>query len=132
MIQPISSATPRIGFRGSNSSYGMRAKGYSDAGAAMINAGGLSIAAGGITAAVARVYTQSWSQAGMLGLFGAFLTLFFMTPQLIDRFGLKKTSVAIAEKDALRQETVKVAEVANHLKPVKRLVPFRSEPGINS
>ena len=89
LIQPINATTPRIGFKGTKNSYGLRAKGYTDSGAAMINAGGLSIAAGGITAAVARVYTQSWSQAGMLGLFGAFLTLFFMTPQLIDRFGIK-------------------------------------------
>lgn len=131
MIQPINATTPRIGFKGSKNSYGLRAKGYTDSGAAMINAGGLSIAAGGITAAVARVYTQSWSQAGMLGLFGAFLTLFFMTPQLIDRFGIKKPAVEVVNSGALKQESFKVAEVVNHLKPVKRLVPFRSDNNIN-
>ena len=126
MIQPISTLTPRVGFRGSNSSY-MQSKGFSDAGAALINAGGLSVAAGGTTAAVARIYTKSWAQAGMLGLFGMFLTMFFMAPQLIEKFGLKKSMAAVAEGGALKQDAIKIAETVKTLKPAKRLVPFRQQ-----
>ena len=131
MIQPINALTPRAGFRGSDSSYGMRAKGFSDAGAAMISAGGLSIAAGGLTAAISRVYTKSWGQAGMLGLFGSFLTLFFMAPQLIEKFGLKKPAVAVMETGAVKQDALKVAEIAKQIKPAVRLVPFRSDSTAN-
>ena len=131
MIQPISTLTPRVGFRGSSSPYGMRAKGFSDSGAAMISALGLSIASGGITAAIARVYTKSWSQAGMLGLFGTFLTLFFMAPRLIENFGLKKTAAIASENVAMKKEAVKMAEVAKQVKPAMRLVPFRSDTEIN-
>ena len=128
MIQPINALTPQVGFRGSNNSY-MQSKGFSDAGAALINAGGLSVAAGGTTAAVARIYTKSWAQAGMLGLFGTFLTMFFMAPQLIDKFGLKKSAgvATVAESSALKQEAMKVAETVKLMKPAKRLVPFRQQ-----
>ena len=127
MIQPVSTLTPRVGFRGSKSSYGMQARRYPDSGSALINAAGLSVAAGGITTAVSRVYTHSWSQAGMLGLCGAFLTLFFMAPQLIENFGLKKPAIAVAESGALKQEASKVAEVAKQIKPAIKLVPFRQQ-----
>jgi UDP-N-acetylmuramyl pentapeptide phosphotransferase/UDP-N-acetylglucosamine-1-phosphate transferase len=104
----------------------MKSKGFTDAGAALMNAGGLSLAAGGVTAAVSRIYTQSWPQACMLGMFGTFITLFFMAPQLIARFGLKKTPI-VAEENVAKQEVVKATDIVKRLKPAKRLVPFRQQ-----
>ena len=90
MIQPINAQTPRVGFRGSNETYKVNTKNLSGSSIAMINAAGVALAAGGLTTTVARAYTKSWAQAGVLGLFGAFLTMFFMTPHLIDKIGLSK------------------------------------------
>ena len=90
MIQPINSLTPQVGQRGSSRPYIMNAKGITEPGIALINAGGLSMAAGGATAAVSRIYTKSWAQALMLGVCGTFLTLFFMAPRFIEKLGVNK------------------------------------------
>ena len=127
MIQPISYLTTQVGHRGSKGSYG-KMQGNTSAGA-VVNAIGLSLTAGGITAATSRIYTRSWAQASMLGLCGMFLTMFFMTPQLIEKFGIKKEAVALAEKGALKGESAKAVEVVKQVKPanVKKLVPFRQQ-----
>ena len=94
MIQPINAFSPRAGFRGSKETYGKRAPKSANSKIALINAGGVALAAGGITTAVARSYTHSWGHAGVLGVGGAFLAMFFMTPHLID----KKTFGKIGKK----------------------------------
>ena len=127
MIQPINVATPRVGFRGSSNSYKMKEKGFSEAGVALVNAGGLSAAAGGLTTAISRMYTKSWPQAFTLGFFGSFLTLFFMTPQLIEKFGLKKTTSNTLEEGIGKKENFKLTEIAKQIKPKKKLVPFRQQ-----
>ena len=128
MIQPINALAPRVGFRGSNETYKVNTKGLSDSSIAMINAGGVALAAGGLTTTVARAYTKSWAQAGVLGLFGAFLTMFFMTPHLIDKLGLKHIGRKAQGDVALKQDSSKVANVAKeYLRPAKKLVQFRSE-----
>ncbi len=128
MIQPISYSTPQVGYRGSTISYGnLRNKPSS---VAIVNAIGLSMMAGGITAATSRIYTRSWAQASMLGLCGMFLTMFFMTPQLIERFGIKKQAAAIAENGASKGEVAaKAVDVVKQVKPakIKKLVPFRQQ-----
>ena len=129
MIQPISYLTPQVGFRGSKNSYGKMSIQTANSAPAIVNAVGLSLASGGLTAALARIYTKSWAQASMLGLCGMFLTMFFMTPQLIEKFGIKKSAVAMAEGGALKCETAKAVEVVKQIKPanVKKLVPFRQQ-----
>ena len=128
MIQPINAQAPRVGFRGSNETYKVKAKGLSDAGVAMINAAGVALAAGGLTTTVARAYTRSWAQAGVLGLFGSFLTMFFMTPHLIDKIGLSKIGKSSQAGVAIAQDSQKLASKAKEcLRPVKKLVQFRSE-----
>ena len=95
---------------------------------AIINAGGVSAVAGGLTAAVTRAYTRSWLHAGVLGMFGAFLTLFFMTPHLIEKVAMnhsaKKPLAEVAGKGELQKVTAIAKEYAV---PVKKLVQFRSE-----
>ena len=128
MIQPINTLTPRVGFRGSNGAYGTKTGIGRDSSVALINAGGVALAAGGITTTVARAYTKSWAQAGVLGLFGAFLTMFFMAPHLIDRFGLSKAGKKAQAEIVMKKDVSKVANTAKeYLRPAKKLVQFRSD-----
>ena len=128
MIQPINALTPHVAFRGSQKTYGMQAKGFSEGGAALINAGGLSVAAGGLTAMVSRAYTRSWPNAIMLGALGSFLTLFFMTPSLIEKLGITKQATKAESVAVLKQDGKITAEaMRSQLKPVKKLVQFRQQ-----
>ena|GEM_PF-6387214 len=123
MIQPIGALSPRAVFRGSNGAYGKKSSGISNSNIALINAGGVALAAGGLTTAIARSYTPNWGYAGVLGLFGAFLSLFFMTPQLIET-----TNKAHKQgSDALvKSETTKTAEaMRGKLRPAVKMVQFR-------
>lgn len=93
---------------------------------AIANAAGTAVAAGGITAAVSRAYTTSWGHAGVLGLFGAFLTMFFMTPHLIDSLTLLKPAAKSKADVLAKEDAFKVADVVKeHLKPTRRMIPFR-------
>lgn len=128
MIQPINTLTPRVGFRGSNKMHGRNSKGLSESQIALVNAGGVAAAAGGLTTLIARAYTDSLAHAGVLGVFGAFLTMFFMTPHLIEKIGLSKTSNKTQTEAFVKQDTPKLASVAKeYAVPVKKLVQFRSE-----
>lgn len=128
MIQPINALTPQVGFRGSNETYGKKSKGLSDSQVALINAGGVAATAGGLTTLVARAYTNSLAHAGVLGVFGAFLTMFFMTPHLIEKIGLSKFSKQPKADTFVKQDVSKIASVAKeYAVPVKKLVQFRSE-----
>ena len=128
MIQPINALTPRVGFRGSNETYKNRGKGLSESQIALINAGGIAAASGGITTIVARSYTNSFAHAGVLGVFAAFLTMFFMTPHLIEKIGLSKASknsqASVGTKLELQKATAAAKEYAI---PIKKFVQFRSE-----
>ena len=129
MIQPVNALSPRAVFRGSAKSYASKkSSGLSDSNIALLNAGGVAAAVGGITTAVARGYTSSWAHSAVLGMFGAFLSLFFMAPQLIEKSATKRLAKGgegeIATKSKAEQ-LIKVAE--EHLKPAKKLVQFRSD-----
>lgn len=124
MIQPVGAFSPRASFRGSNGAYGADAK--SKRNIALINAGGVALAAGGLTTAVSRIYTPSWGYAGLMGLFGAFLSLFFMTPQLIENTSHKNLERKAGSDVLVKSETSKTAEaVRSKFKPVKRMVQFK-------
>lgn len=123
MIQPVGALSPRAVFRGSNGTYGKNSEVNSNRNIALINAGGVALAACGLTTAIARSYTPNWGYAGVLGLFGAFLSLFFMTPQLID-----STSKNPHSKNAdvfTKSETLKTAETMKGKIKHQRLVPFK-------
>jgi len=121
MIQPVNAFSPRAGFRGSKQSYGKIAP-KTSAEAAFINAAGTTLAAGGLTTAIARSYTSSWSHAGVLGLCGAFLAAFFITPRLVENTSIVKTKGLEAKENPKTAALVK-----NTLKPSKRLIPFRQQ-----
>ena len=130
MIQPVNALTPRAGFRGSNETISRKNKGLNDSQVALINAGGIAAAAGGLTTIVARSYTNSFAHAGVLGVFGAFLTMFFMTPHLIEKIGLSKLAASKPATEAVVKHDIqqKVANVAKeYVVPAKKLVQFRSE-----
>lgn len=128
MIQSINALTPRVGFRGSNKTHSKNSKGLSESQIALINAGGVAAAAGGLTTLITRAYTSSLAHAGVLGVFGAFLTMFFMTPHLIEKLGLSKMSSKSQTETLVKHDTSKLASVAKeYAVPVKKLVQFRSE-----
>lgn len=120
MIQPVSAFSPRAGFRGSKKSYGKIAPKVTTE-AAVINAAGTALAAGGLTTAIARSYTSSWSHAGVLGLFGAFLAAFFITPRLVENTNLSKKGTEVKENSKT------IALVKDKLKPTRKLVQFRQQ-----
>ena len=127
MIQPINALTPRAGFRGTHGTKNNQ-KGVSDSQVALINAGGVAAVAGGLTTLVARAYTNSFAHAGVLGVFGAFLTMFFMTPHLIEKIGLGKLSSKAPVENVVKHDMSKVASTAKEYAiPVRKLVQFRSE-----
>lgn len=123
MIQPINALTPRAGFRGSNETNGKKTKGLTNSQIALVNAGGVSLAAGGATALIARAYTKSFAHAGVLGVFGAMLTMFFMTPHLIEKIGLNKISQGSKTEAVMKQDLQKVAKDCTN--PVKRMIQTR-------
>ena len=128
MIQPINALTPRAGFRGSNGTYEKNKQGKSESRVALLNAACVSATAGGLTTLVARAYTKSFAHASVLGVFGAFLTMFFMTPHLIEKLGLGRIAQKTAAEVSAKAEPQKIAAVAKeYAVPVKKLVQFRSE-----
>ena len=129
MIQPVSAYNPQAVFRGSNGTYGKTKNGMTTTNIALLNAGGVAAAAGGLTAAISRGYTSNWTQAAVLGLCVSFLSMFFMTPQIIERTGFKKTAKNPETELLVKTEAQKTAElVKENLRPVtKKLVQFRSD-----
>ena len=123
MIQPIGAFSPRAEFRG----HGVKSQTpqeRSKAQVALINAAGTSIVAGALTTAVARNYTSSWAHAGVLGICGSVLSMFFIAPFLVENTNLingkKKREISTIPKDGLKTQTV-----VSGLKPAKKLVQFR-------
>ena len=133
MIHPINALTPRVVFRGPDVKNGKKSKGLSDSQVALVNAGGVAALAGGVTTLVARAYTNSFAHAGVLGVFGSLLTMFFMTPHLIDKIGIIKFAQKAQPEVIAKKDFQKVTATAKeYLIPAKKLVQFRSEPNINS
>ena len=54
---------------------------------AVLNAGGISAAAGVVTTVIARSYTATWKNAGLLGLGAGFVTMMFICPILLYKSG---------------------------------------------
>ena len=129
MIQPINALTPRAGFRGKNETYGKKTNGLTNSQIALVNAAGVATVAGGLTTLVARAYTNSFAHAGVLGVFGAFLTMFFMTPHLIDKIGLSKFANKVKAEVPAKQDFSKTVSsvTKEYAIPVRKLVQFRSE-----
>lgn len=129
MIQPVNNLTSQTRFRGSDgNSLRKHLKVAPNSKIAVMNAAGTAAAAGGLTAAISRAYTSSWAHAGVLGLFGSFLTMFFMTPHLIDTLvsfkpGAKNKAEALAKEDA-----VKVADVVKeNVRSARKYVQFKQQ-----
>ena len=128
MIQPVNALTPRAGFRGTHAKGQTSFRGLNDSQVALISAGGFAGAAGGLTTIVARSYTNSIVHAGILGVFASLLTMFFMTPHLIEKFALNRKPEILQTSMVAKQDLKKAAEFTKeHIKPVKKLVQFRSE-----
>ncbi len=125
MIQPVNALTPQARFRGT---HGNARSGLSEPHVTMLKAAGISAGAGGLTTLVAKSYTNSFAHASVLGVFGAFLTLFFMTPHLIEQIGLNGGTKRAAVDVVAKQEAPKVKNlVKEYIAPVKKLVQFKSE-----
>ena len=127
MIQPVSASNPRASFRGTRKTYGDTSKsGISNAQIALINAGGVAAAVGATTTIISRRYTPSWAYAAMVGLCSSFLTMFFMTPQVIEKSGKafaghQKETEAIAKKEGSKfAKTLK-----ERFKPNRKAIPFK-------
>ncbi|MCQ2739036.1 MAG: hypothetical protein MJ237_02280 [bacterium] len=85
MIQPVSAFSSNAGLSGFGRAYDNRSLSEHQTGkpGVVLKAIGTSLAAGGFVTAITRNYTSSWGQAGFLGLYGSLLTMFFITPFLI-------------------------------------------------
>ena len=128
MIQPVNALTPRAGFRGTHAKGQTSFSGLKDSQVALLSAGGFAGAAGGLTTIVARSYTNSFVHAGILGVFASLLTMFFMTPHLIEKFALNKNPEILVASNSVKKEVPKALELTReHIKPIKKLVQFRSE-----
>ena len=121
MIQPVSAFSPQAGFRGSTGAYLKQTKGLSsNSKIALLNAGGVSAAVGGLTMAVSRAHTTNWAHALVLGLFGAFLSMFFMTPQIIEKAALNNALKGDAEALDKDEATNLRTAIKEYLRPMKK------------
>ena len=129
MIQPVNAFSPRAGFRGSNGAYSKTSKGLtSKSKIALLNAGGVAALVGGLTTAIGRAHTTNWAHAIVLGFFGAFLSMFFMTPQILEKGGFGLASKKNGAENIVKEDTQKLsAAIKEYWKPVKKAVPFRQQ-----
>ena len=126
MIQPINASSPRAVFRGSNGAYRGTSKGITNSGVAMLNAGGISATAGGLTTLVARGYTTSWAHALVLGVSAAFLSLFFLTPQILEKAGINKLAASSEAGNLAKEDVPKFLErFKEHMRPAKKAIHFK-------
>lgn len=127
MIQPISAVTPQIGHRGSRRAYERKNDSLNESHVALINASGIAAVAGGLTTLVARSYTNSFASAGVLGVFGGLLTMFFMTPHLINKiYSAKAVAPVVNDISSVKPKVSSVVK-KECLTPIKKLVQFRSD-----
>jgi Na+/H+ antiporter NhaD/arsenite permease-like protein len=128
MIQPVSALAPQAVFRGSNGTYGVSAKAKPSNTAALINAGGLATLAGGLTTIVARSHTSSWLHAMAVGTCAAFMALFFMTPQLIEKSNPSALSKKADAELLVKEDSKKFLDVVKeHIKPASKKIHFRQQ-----
>ena len=126
MIQPINASSPRAVFRGSNGAYRGTSKGLTNSGIAMLNAGGVSATAGGLTTLVARGYTTSWAHAMVLGVSAAFLSLFFMTPQILEKAGVNKLAASKDAEAFAKEDAPKFLQtIKERLRPARKAIHFK-------
>lgn len=119
MIQPINTVAPMVRFREAKKGNNRK---FNNSDIAIMNAGGVAAAVGGITTLVTRSYTKSFTQAGVLGVFGAFLAVFFMTPHVVNTIARNKMAQApnnIVANEGVAQKSIK--------KPFRKLVAFKAE-----
>ena len=121
MIQPIGAFSPRADFRGHVVKSKQTPQERSRAQVALINAAGTSILAGVITTGVARSYTSSWAHAGILGVCGSVLSMFFIAPMLVENTTLLNSKKKPAKDNA------KAFNIKEGLKPAKKLVQFKQQ-----
>ena len=126
MIQPVSASNPQAVFRGSKKAYGASSKGITNAQIAMINAGGVAAAVGATTTIISRRYAPSWGYAAMVGLCSAFLTMFFMTPQVIEKSGKAVAGRQNEANTVVKKESSKFTQsVKEYFKPSKKAIHFK-------
>ena len=128
MIQPINALNSRICHRGLRDSSKLNTNAPKDSKVALINAGGISMTGGAIATLVARSYTNSFGQAGVIGLFTALLTMLFMSPHLIEKMGVNHLSKKQINDVTPKQESQKIITMAKeYSSPAKKLIQFRSD-----
>lgn len=128
MIQPINVISPRVGFKGKDRSYAKQpAREKTKKQMELLNAVGLSAAAGAVTTAASRGYTSSWSHAGVIGICGMVLSMFFLAPFLIDNSTLLKSSKKNNKSGAQAKEAINAETVREAIRPAKKLVQFRQQ-----
>ena len=130
MILPVNASDPQAKYRGQFGICKKTFKGNNTGNykLALVNAGGISSVVGGATIAIARRYTNNWAHAVVLGLCGSFLSMFFMTPQILAASGYanpfkKGVSDVIKKTESPSFKTV----LREHLKPVKKNVHFKQQ-----
>ena len=120
MIQAISASSPRATFRGSSGAYEKTSNGQTNSKIALLNASLIASTAGGVTTLVSKAYVRSWRSAIALGFCGGFLSMFFMTPQIIEKTGLPKLAKNPETDVLIKEETLKKANaLKEHVKPKK-------------
>ena len=125
MIQPVSAYSPQAEFKGASGAYLKQTKGLSsNSKIALLNAGGVSAAVGGLTMAVSRAHTTNWAHAMVLGIFGAFLSMFFMTPQIIEKASLNNAIKGEAEFLAKEDGKNLSTAIKEYLSSTKKPKPF--------
>lgn len=126
MIQPIGAFSPRAEFRGHGVTSPKTPQERSKAQVALINATGTSIIAGALTTAVARSYTSSWAHAGILGICGSVLSMFFIAPMLVENTtllrGKKKPDL---NGNTINGSTKASKTVKNRIRPAVKMVQFK-------
>ena len=127
MIQPVRASNPQATFRGSGKTYRNSSKnGVTNTQVALINAGGVAAAIGAGATIISRRYTPSWSYAAMIGLCSSFLTMFFMTPQVIEKSGKAVGNTAKETGLIAQKETSKLSNsVKDYFKANKKAIHFK-------
>ena len=131
MIQPVSAFSPRAISRGPNEMHGKSYSNETNYKIALINTTGFASFVCGVTTLVSRSYAHSWTSALALGACSSFLSVFFMTPHLMD--------VKLGTKDSLKKKVVNNSEeslklssaIKNFVKSTKTSILFKQSNKIN-
>jgi hypothetical protein len=80
MIQPVTTLSPKVRFRGENASSAKSEVGKYRRRFAYASAVGASMALGAVTTVIARNYTANWAHSGIYGMMGTAAALMFLVP----------------------------------------------------